>query len=53
MRYEERLREVNLTILEGRTRIDMITIYKILRGTDRADRDRLLELRGPGSRGHR
>ncbi|KAK8748335.1 hypothetical protein OTU49_016085 [Cherax quadricarinatus] len=42
MSYEERLREIGLTTLEDRrVRGDMITTYKILRGIDKVDKDRM------------
>ncbi len=47
MSYEERLRELNLTSLEyRRVRGYMITTFKILKGIDRVDKDRLFNTRG-------
>ncbi|XP_069187363.1 uncharacterized protein [Procambarus clarkii] len=53
MNYEERLLELQLTILQDRrVREDMITTYKILKGTDRADKERLFKTGGTRTRGH-
>lgn len=44
--YEERLEELNLTTLEDRrTRGDMVTTHKVLKGTGREDRVSLLKNR--------
>ncbi len=54
MSYEERLREMHLTTLEDRrVRGDMITTYKILRGIDRVNKDKLFNTGGTRTRGHR
>ena len=53
MSYEERLREMHLTTLEDRrVRGDMITTYKILRGIDRVNKDKLFNTGGTRTRGH-
>ncbi|KAK8729364.1 hypothetical protein OTU49_008790, partial [Cherax quadricarinatus] len=53
MLYEERLREIGLTTLEDRrVRGDMITTYKILRGIDKVNRDRMFQRRDTETRGH-
>nr|XP_053632169.1 uncharacterized protein LOC128688366 [Cherax quadricarinatus] len=53
MSYEERLREIDLTTLEDRrVRGDMITTYKILRGINKVDRDRMFQRWDTATRGH-
>ncbi len=54
MSYEERLKELSLTSLENsRVRGDMITTFKILRGIDRVDKDKLFSSGGTRTRGHK
>lgn len=54
MSYKERLKELNLMTLEDRrAREDMVTIYKMLREIDRAERNRLFVRLETGTQGHR
>ncbi len=53
MTYEERLREMKLATLEqGKERVDMITLYKLVNKIDLIDKDDLLPARSEGLRSH-
>ena len=53
MRYEDRLKELNLTTLERRReRGDMIQTYKILRGIDKVETEEMFTMNNNRTRGH-